>query len=96
LTFLPIEIVLRYLHYGDQLTIIEFNENDRDIENCNIYENGGNKGCFNTNKYRVGKIMSFGETNTIDYIFEHINDTKKFEETLIVYSNLVIPNLLKQ
>ena len=37
LTFEPLEVVLYYLHYGNRLTLIEFNEEDSsELENCTI------------------------------------------------------------
>lgn len=92
MTFEPLEIVLGYLHYGDRITIIEFNEEDiEELKDAKITVNHmGNAGCYDTTKYKVGLSLSLVEAKTYDFIFENIMNIKLFKDTLrCSYKNII-------
>lgn len=92
MTFETLEIVLSYLHYGDRITIIEFNEKDmEELKDAKITVNHmGNAGCYDTTKYKVGVSLSLLEAKTYDFIFENIINVKLFKDTLrCSYKNII-------
>ncbi|MCQ2017135.1 hypothetical protein [Clostridium butyricum] len=95
MTFEPLEIVLGYLHYGNRITIIEFNEEDiEELKDARITVNHmGNAGCYDTTKYKVGVSLSVVEAKTYDFIFENIKNVKLFKDTLRCYYKIILGNL---
>lgn len=94
MTFGPLEAMLHYLHYGDRLTIIEFNKCDKEeLKNTQITNNIMNRYCYDTNKYKVGKSMSLKKKETYDYIFNNIKNINLMEKTLNESYNTIISKI---
>lgn len=78
-TFEPMNIVYKYIHYGDQLVVFSFDDmfahHWRETEDLlAISENEGNKGCFQANVLYVSEIVPLNSRRAIDLIVSHISE----------------------
>jgi len=84
ITFEDVHIVLNYLHYGDQLVILNFTKGFELMQNFECFENSLNKGCYDSNQVFVDRVINFSNPESIRFILDNIIDFNRFENIGIV------------
>ncbi len=80
ITFEDVNIILNYLHYGDQLILINFTKGFNSFNEFTCYENPLNKGCFDANQVFVEDVLDLSNPKSIEYIVNNVTDIEKFQD----------------
>lgn len=91
-TIEPLELALLYLHYGNQLTIVNFTKlaNKINPKEFNAFD-GSKSGCFEVNYLYIETVLDFKDVSTMKYMIDNVSD-----EIIINNSRNVISHLREQ